>query len=321
MSIRTILLVLLAAVSGMSAAVGVKRLREQPVAPTVEKVSIVVAADALPRGRRVTADVLKLRDYPRDLVPEGAITQLKGAVDRVASIPLAKDDPLVEAKLTAKGMGFGLDAFIPEGMRAFTITTSVVSGVAGFILPGSKVDVLLTVSNHGSDDPTGGGSTITLLQNVEILAVDQRVVAPADNKVDPKELRSVTLLVTPQQAASLDLGQNKGTLHLSLRHPRDTAPTSTVPATLKAIQFDQKKPWDERAMNLMAAFAKAMAQIPKEKEARRAVPSSEASSPFHVQTLKGTYESWVFLEAPRSATATRGRFDNLESQVHDLGKH
>ena len=263
-----------------------------------------MAAEALPKGTRVSADAVKIRDYPKDLVPNGAVTQLKDAMDRVANIPLAKDEPLLEAKLT---VGRGLDALIPNGMRAFTITTSLVSGVAGFILPGSKVDVLLTISNHGTDDPTGGGSTTTLLQNVEILAVDQRVDAPADNKVDAKELRSVTLLVTPQQAAKLDLGQNKGTLHLSLRHPKDTAAAATVPATLKGIQFDQERPWDERAVNVLAAFAKVMAHFPKEKPAQPEVSAPKAPPLVEVQTLRGINESWVLMQAPRTAAQATGR--------------
>lgn len=303
MSIRTILLVLLAAVSGLSAAVGVKRFREQPAGPTVETVSILVAAEPLQRGAQVSSASVKVRDYPKELVPEGAITRLDDAVNRAAIIPLAKDDPLVECKLAAKGTGHGVAPLIPKGMRAFTITTSLVSGVAGFILPSNKVDVLLTITNHGTDDSTGGGSTITLLQNVEILAVDQRVDAPADNKVDPKELRSVTLLVTPQQAAELDLGQNKGTLHLSLRHPMDTAPTVTVPATLKAMHIDQKKPWADWTTNAAATFAKVMAKVSKEKEGQPSVslPASEAPPLAQVQVLKGTNESWLLLQAPGTA--------------------
>src|SRR5262249_56623723 len=121
-------------------------------------------------------------------------------------------------------------------------TTTLASGVAGFILPGSKVDVLLTVTRTGTSDPTGGGQTSTLLQDVEILAVDQLVKAPADNRVDPKELRSVTLLVTPQQAAKLDLGQNKGILHLSLRNPEDHAPAVTRPATLADLGLYAEPP-------------------------------------------------------------------------------
>jgi pilus assembly protein CpaB len=266
----------------------------------METVPVLVAAEALPRGTTLSANAVKVRDYPKNLVPEGAITILDDAVGRATMISLVKDDPLVEAKLVAKGCR-PIDALIPEGMRAFTITTSLVSGVAGFILPGSKVDVLLTVTNHGNDDTTGGGSTTTLLQNIEILAVDQRMDAPADNKVDPKELRSVTLLVSPQQAAKLDLGQNKGTLHLSLRHPKDAAAAATRPATLKGIQFDQEKPWDERAASLLTNFAKVLAQRPKEREAR---PEAPQHPPLvQVQLLKGTAESWILMQSPGAAVA------------------
>src|SRR5262249_46550409 len=161
----------------------------------------------IPRGTMVSAEAIREREYPKDLVPAGAITRLEDAVGRVVFIPLAKEDPLVDSKLAAKGAAGGLAPLIPKGMRAFTIPTpNLESGVAGFVLPGNRVDVLLTVSNPGNNDDTGGGSTTTLLQNVEILAVDQRVDAPAENKVDPKDLRSVTLLVTPNQAAMLDLG-------------------------------------------------------------------------------------------------------------------
>ena len=106
--------------------------------------------------------------------------------------------------------------WFPNGMRAFTIhTPSVASGVGGFVLPGNKVDVLLTM------DGKRGSITTTLLQNLEILAVDQRIDAPADNRIDPKQLHSVTLLVTPDQAARLGLAQNKGSLHLALRNHKD----------------------------------------------------------------------------------------------------
>jgi pilus assembly protein CpaB len=88
----------------------------------------------------------------------------------------------------------------------------------------------------------GGGSTIPLLQNVEILAVGQRVNAPAENKVNDKELRSVTLLVTLEQATMLALGQTKGILHLSLRNPNDHKPTERKVVTLEELRFLQSKP-------------------------------------------------------------------------------
>lgn len=301
MSLRTILIVLLALVSGISAAVGIKRLRNPEPAPPVATVTIVVAGAAIPRGAMVSADSVKLRDYPGDLVPPGAITRLEDAVGRVVFIPLAKEEPLLDVKLAAKGASGGLAPLIPKGMRAFTIhTPSLESGVAGFILPGNRVDVLLTVSNTGANDDTGGGSTTTLLQNVEILAVDQRVEAPAENKVDPKDLRSVTLLVTPNQAAKLDLGQSKGTLHLTLRHPEDTVPAATRPATLADLRFHQEKPWDERAKGLLTAFVDSVAQLQKQNDGRKPVvtPPPEPAPLQRVWTLRGIQEGVVVLGHP-----------------------
>ena len=128
----------------------------------------------IPRGMLVTHDVIKTHEYPRDLIPTGAILKAEDAEGRSAFTALVVGEPLLESKLSPKGQR-GLATLVSGGMRAFTITTNVASGVAGFILPGNKVDVLLTISNGGNNDNTGGGSTTTLLQNVEILAVDQRV--------------------------------------------------------------------------------------------------------------------------------------------------
>jgi len=110
--------------------------------------------------------------------------------------------------------------------------------VAGFILPGNKVDVLLTLTMEGKR----GSMTTTLLQNLEILAVDQRIDAPVDNRVDPNQLRSVTLLVTPDQAAKLGLGQNKGALHLSLRNHGDDQLAITSPARLAELEGYREEP-------------------------------------------------------------------------------
>jgi pilus assembly protein CpaB len=244
MSFRTVLILLLALVFGLAAALSVNLfVRKTEAAERPETVTVVVAASNIPRFGTLTASDLKIRELPSDMVPSGALRQVEDAVDRAVYNGLVRDEIVLEGKLSAKGAGRGMAMAIPKGMRAFTIsTTTLASGVAGFILPGSKVDVLLTVTRTGQNDSTGGGQTSTLLQNVEILAVDQIVKAPADNRVDPKELRSVTLLVTPQQAAKLDLGQNKGILHLTLRNPEDDSRAATRPATLGDLGLFEEPP-------------------------------------------------------------------------------
>ncbi len=301
MSLRSVLIVMLALVFGGSVAVGVHLLSSRGVAGTrPQTVSVVVAAVEVRRGATLTADLVKTREWPRELVPAGALTSAEDALDRVTFAALAKDEVLLDGKLTARGAGRGMAALVPAGMRAFTIQTpSLAAGVAGFILPGNKVDVLLTVSDQPGGERTGGGSTTTLLQNVEILAVDQRVDAPAENKVDPKELRSVTLLVTPSQAAKLDLGQNKGTLHLSLRNPEDPEPADTRPVTLADLRFSQEKPWDERARDLLGALGKAMASRPAEKPSPPPTPAAPPA--VRIRTLKGTREGVVVLQPEPAA--------------------
>jgi pilus assembly protein CpaB len=237
---RTVLIGVFALVFGVSAAVGVYLFGTAP--PKVimpETVSVVVAAVDINRGQMLTAELLVSRDWPKEMVPEGAIVSIEEILERTVAIPLLKGDVLVDGKLAAKGTGRGMAAIIPAGMRAVTIQTpNVATGVAGFVLPGNKVDILLTMTNQGSADLTGGGSTITLLQNVEILAVDQQTDVPDANKMDPKELRSVTLMVTPLEAARLDLGQNKGTLRLTLRNPTDKATDFVDPVTLTGLNLN-----------------------------------------------------------------------------------
>jgi pilus assembly protein CpaB len=231
--------VMLALVFGGSAAVGVNSLvsKSQGARPNVEMVPVVVAVMDIPRGGMIKADLVRTREYPKDMVPPGAITKVQDALDRAVFIPLVREEPVLDAKLAPRGAGRGMAALIPQGMRAFTIhTPSVASGVAGFILPGNKVDVLLTMDSKGSS------MTTTLLQNMEILAVDQRIDAPAENKVDSNQLRSVTLLVTPDQAAKLELGQSKGSLHLTLRNLKDDQPSDAHPARLADLEGYQEEP-------------------------------------------------------------------------------
>jgi pilus assembly protein CpaB len=211
-SSRTGLIRALALIAGLSALACGSRLHPPATTPGApETVSIVVARVDMPRFITITNDMVTTRPYPKDQVPSGAMQYVEEALDRVVYVPLLKDEPVINSKLAAKGLGRSMVAIIPAGMQAYTIPTPTVSaGVAGFIRPGNTVDVLLIVISND------GGRITRLLQCVEILAVDERVDAPAENKGNDKELRSVTLKVTPRQAAMLALGQSKGILVIDL---------------------------------------------------------------------------------------------------------
>jgi pilus assembly protein CpaB len=245
MSGRTIVVIGLALFCGLGAALGILWLPKQQAAPVIETKPVVFAIADIQRGEVIKETMLELRKVPIDQVNPGGLETLADAIDRSAHLPMLKGDVVSEAKLSPKGSGAGMAALIRPGMRAFTIQTpSLSSSLAGFLLPGNRVDVLFTITSSGDlDDRMGGAATTTLLQNIEILAVHTTVDTPAANKIDPNEARSVTLLVKPDEAALLDLGQNKGTLHLSLRNPQDAGNAVTKPATMADIQLPRvKKP-------------------------------------------------------------------------------
>jgi pilus assembly protein CpaB len=293
---RSILIGTFALVFGISAAVGVYLMTgTKPNAVKTETVSVVVAAADMNRGQTLATEHLTMREWPKELIPEGTITNLEEIIERTVAIPLLKGDLLLEGKLAAKGTGRGLAAIIPAGMRAVTIQTpNVATGVAGFILPGNRVDVLLTMSSQGKTDETGGGSTITLLQNLEILAVDQQTDVPEENKVDSTELRSVTLLVTPADAARLDLGQNKGTLRLTLRNPTDEMTDFVTPVTLAGLHRDPSEPDEELSAPAVAPQINVPVATPT--TARPNVKSIP-----QIRTLRGTRAGLIQISPPETA--------------------
>jgi pilus assembly protein CpaB len=275
MSVRTILVVVLALVCGLSAAVGVNMLRGNVLAaPGHDTVPVVVAAVDVPRFTTLSTEMLRTRDCPRDLVPPGALTRVEDGVDRVSFTQMVRGEPVLDTMLAVKGVGRGIAPGITAGMRAIAILVPNVSmGVAGFLLPGNRVDVQLTVSGIGSNEVTGGATSVILLQDVEVLAVDQRLDPPAENKIDPNQLRSVTLLVTPKQAVELTLAQNKGTLHLTLRNPQDKQELVLPPTTLADLGLLGGQP------------SKAVV-----------IRQETAHAPVFVRTLRGSRAGWVQMD-------------------------
>lgn len=309
MSVRTLLVLVLAIVCGGSAAIGILLLRDSTGKAQAETIQVVVSKGEIARGQVVTDSLVTMRQWPRDVVPPNAIRELTAVVGRTALHHIMTGEPVLDGKLADRDAGRGLASLIPDGRRAYTIQTShVASNVAGFVLPGNRVDVLLTLRG-GPNDSTGGGSSTTLLQAVEILAVDQRLDAPVEKKVAPQHLQSVTLLVTPDQASLLDLGQNMGTLTLSLRNPEDVAEADTVPATVNILRFTQRQPvpdgkttdstGDSWVKRWMAAAAVA---VPKAAafgtiSAASAQRSKTNKKHLQIQTLRGRHSGRILVRS------------------------
>jgi len=254
-SLRTLLVVTLALVCGGAAALGVKAfVRNQP-GPSIpmETVQVVFAAGDISRLASLASEHLVVRDVPKDSVPKGALLKLEDAVGRVALAPVAKNDYILEQLLSRPGAGRGAAAAIPRGMRAFMIPTAKLAGAAsGFLQPGDRVDVLLHVKPIANQIAVE--TTKVLLSRIEVFAVDQTLEpANGETKVNVKELRSVTLLVTPPQAVQLTSGMAEGVLQLTLRNADDEN-TLALPPAPASKEIAKKVPVSSDAVHTLNIY-------------------------------------------------------------------
>ncbi|HJS42612.1 MAG TPA: Flp pilus assembly protein CpaB [Gemmatimonadales bacterium] len=179
--------------------------------------SVVVAARDLTVGTIVTAADVRLVPWPLHATPPGYLGASELAVGRGVITPIRTNEPLLEGKLAGKGAGGGLSVTIPEGMRAVSVKVDEVIGVAGFVVPGTRVDVLVTLNQRGRAETI----TQVLLQNVPTLAAGAFTQPDAQGK--PQRVTVITLLVTPDQAETLILAANEGRIQLALRNTLDLA--------------------------------------------------------------------------------------------------
>ena len=131
----------------------------------VDTKDVVVSTNPVPLGSVIKSTDLKISEWPADRLPPGAFTKIDEVVDRVAMSNILVDEPVLAGRLAAKGSGLGLSPIIPPGMRAVSVRVNDVIGVAGFVLPGSRVDVLVTAVPHGAGSEAGP-LTRTILFNI-----------------------------------------------------------------------------------------------------------------------------------------------------------
>ena len=210
----------LATASGCLAAfLAMRYLRDQRMLMAAEPkaASVVVAARDLTVGTIVSAADVRVVRWPLHATPPGYLGTSEAVVGRGVITPVRTNEPLLEGKLAAKGAGGGLSVTIPEGMRAVSVKVDEVIGVAGFVVPGTRVDVVVTLN------PRGNGESVTqvLLQNVPTLAAGASTQPDAQGK--PQRVTVITLLVTPEHAEVLILAANEGRIQLALRNTLDLA--------------------------------------------------------------------------------------------------
>jgi pilus assembly protein CpaB len=179
--------------------------------------AVVVAAADLQLGAELKKEDVTVVQFPAGKTPEGTFAKPEEVLGRGLIVPIVKNEPILKAKLASKEAGSGLPPVIPEGMRAVSVRVNEVVGVAGYVLPGNRVDVVATAS------PTEARADTTskvVLSNVQVLTAGTRMEQGQDQS-KPVQVTVVTLLVYPEQAERLALASTEGKIQLALRNPLD----------------------------------------------------------------------------------------------------
>jgi len=228
---------------------------------------IVVAAKPLALGTRLDASMVKTISWPLGQPVAGMCRHTQDCMNRALITTVAENEPILESKLASAAAGAGLAATIPQGMRAMSVAVNDVVGVAGFVTPGTMVDVLVTGTVVGPGQ--GGGSiTRTILENVRVLAAGQKV--QQDEQGKPQTVPVITLLVAPEDAARLAMASTQGKIQLALRNTVDTSTAAPEPVLQSA---------------LFASSAPAAVAPVKHVAVAKAAPAAPA--PYQVEIITG----------------------------------
>ena len=217
--VRIFTVFLIALVAGGGLAYGTyDYLQNVPVKTvTVPTKRVVVANNDLSLGSELGRDDLKALEWPASAVPEGAFEDPAGLVGRGLISSVVRNEPILPGKLAAKEAGSGLPPIIPAGKRAVSVRVNEVIGVAGYVLPGTRVDVVATQSPTSKQEDT---MSKVVLSNVEVLTAGTRLEQDSkDGK--PMQVTVVTMLVTPDESEKLTLASTEGKIQLALRNPLD----------------------------------------------------------------------------------------------------
>ncbi len=305
---RPTIFVVLAGLAALLASVVVYRAlksREAELQQAMTRtVQIVVAAKDLPLGTKLQASDLKMTRWSADSIPAGSFTEQKSLHDRFVKNQFVANEPIVAGKLFMGEKTAGvLPLLIPVGMRAVSVAVDEVSDIAGFVLPRTRVDVVVAVSGSGTQQEP---FSKVVLQNVEVLAVAKEVELEKD---EPKIVKVVTLLVTPQEAERLALASREGALRLAMRNFQDDKIVLTSGTDIK----DMLKSYSAAPAPIMRAQAPggpvaAPRVRPFEVEVLRDGKSSESIS-FISEAVVSRTTAPAKAKAPGSAAAEKPKAD------------
>jgi pilus assembly protein CpaB len=234
MKAKGLILLVISLVLGLGAVQWIRGLTKNVVQDTA---SIVVAKSNLNFGDRIGSGDLELVKWPTDALPAGAFTTIEAVAgpgqDRVVLRPIEPNEPVLASKVSGSGGKASLSTVIDQNMRAMTIHVNDATGVAGFITPGDRVDIMLTRDDGGNNKESS--RTDILLQNVLVRGIDQEA---NERKEKPTVVKAVTVEVTPSDVQKLTLGSNIGTLSLALRNLTSAQQVTPHSLSVKDLQPD-----------------------------------------------------------------------------------
>jgi pilus assembly protein CpaB len=210
------------------------RLRRYAAHPQLTHV--VAAAKDLPEGLALTAQDVTLVDWPAAVPVPGSYSKIEQVVGKPLIYPLGAKEPVLERDLGLEGSGIGLSVKIPAGMRATSVRTNEITGVAGFLYPGSHVDVLATFTVPGKSGPV----TQTVLQNVQVLTAGEKVEPDPSGK--PETVDVVTLLLNSEDSQKLLLASTQGSIQFVLRNGADRGQAKVQPTNLAELVNGEAPP-------------------------------------------------------------------------------
>jgi len=209
---------------------------------TPAEAQVVVAAKDLNVGQQITDGDLRVVSMPSTNLPQGAFHKPSDVMGRGVILPMQANEVVLGSKIAGANEGAGLPAMIERGMRAVSVKVNDVVSVAGFVVPGTHVDVIVTGNPVSNADPANA-TTTTVLQNVPVLAAGKKLQRDSEGK--PQDVPVITLLVSPDDAQLLTLASAEGRIQLSLRNPTDVDRKTTTPvrnATMYGIAPKAKGP-------------------------------------------------------------------------------
>jgi pilus assembly protein CpaB len=231
--------VLMAGVASFSVYEAIRRIPVREV--EVPKAFTIVAAKGLPVGAQIAREDVKVVGWPSDSPVPGSFSSVDPVVGRGLIAPVIQNEPLTESKLAPLKSGAGLPPTIPPGMRAISVKVNDVIGVAGFVVPGTRVDVLVALTRQPDDFMAR-----IVVSNVQVLTAGTRYDQEKAKSGEPIQTTVVTLVVTPQDAERIALAAAGGQIMLTLRNPLDQQPTETMGVRLASLMAPPAPPPVER---------------------------------------------------------------------------